>query len=397
MSNVSSLSPFAWERIPSTISGIKTFSALPLLGSDATLSSHPVRLSQLTAFASNYYTKAQTDALIGTAVQVATPAFTKTVGATGDYATLQDAFDALAGNYTAANGVRVTLEIQTGEVITTQAVVDGVDLSFVTITGVDSETTVSPISWTYMPDPITNTKFAIANYPLITVVNGGKSPVLSQSMKFSGITTDTTYGANKRHIFMLVLGHGSVGFISGGVGLTGDSLSGVSYYNGALSCHGGVLYAGSPTDASLYVQLTNLTYGAGAFVGATAYIMQPSCNSNTISLTSNAGSIVYIYNGNTILSGGTGLHSFGSTLSVFGGNYSSSTSKFYTSHVNLRSVNMGDILAYASDINVSLGVSNTGSTSVYNGSIIRNLDTIYSLGTLNVTANTLTADGIIFT
>ena len=100
------------------------------------------------------------------------------VGATGDFATLNAALaylSTLKPQYNSSN-IIATITMQAGFVMQEQVLVRGVDLSWVTITGIDAETLVALTSLT----TAFGVAYGITSYPAFGAIYGGKLPVLNQ-------------------------------------------------------------------------------------------------------------------------------------------------------------------------------------------------------------------------
>lgn len=110
---------------------------------------------------------------------------TVTVGSTGDYTTINDAIESLTKMYPLykSTGVRATINLLAGFIMSEQVFVDGLDLSWITIEGVDAETTISRSSLM---------NILIDRYPAFGAIHGGKLPIINQlfSMNTSGVGSE---------------------------------------------------------------------------------------------------------------------------------------------------------------------------------------------------------------
>ena len=106
------------------------------------------------------------------------------VGSGGDFVTLNEAIEKVSRDYPIykSQGVRVTLNMVAGFVMEEQVLVDGIDLSWITITGSDSETIIDRSSLTI--------SFA-GRFPAFGVIGVGSSPIIDQlfNMNLSGSAT----------------------------------------------------------------------------------------------------------------------------------------------------------------------------------------------------------------
>jgi hypothetical protein len=144
--------------------------------------------------AADHYTKNEADVLLADKAAAADVAITRntnvtvTVGSGGDYATINEALEYLTETYTPAytsNGFTATVSLLAGFVMAEQVLVSGVDLGWITISGVDAETTITRST-------------LITSFEGRTPAFGGKDnatlPVIRQqfNMDTSGIASNQT-------------------------------------------------------------------------------------------------------------------------------------------------------------------------------------------------------------
>jgi len=110
-----------------------------------------------------------------------------TVGSGGNYATLNAALEALSMKYPQykAAGVRVTLQLVSGYIMTEQVLVDAVDLGWITITSVDAEVTIDRASLTVAFEGF---------YPAFGVKGGGRLPVIGALFSMNTMGTAMIFG-----------------------------------------------------------------------------------------------------------------------------------------------------------------------------------------------------------
>lgn len=213
---------------------------------------------------------------------------TYTVGASGDFSTINDALEFVSEYrpvYSSA-GIRVTIQLQSGFAMAEQIICDGIDLAFVTITAVAATVSVDPTSFSasilvaeYSTAPV---------YPAIAAVNGGRTPLIDVQFVMSSTVSSRigclAYGAGS----VVSMGDGGVtyanigcmcansGFVSGNaMNFSNASSQGVQCYNsGTVSayslavsdCQYGA-YAGSGGRITIDTTLT----AEGCVVGAYAF------------------------------------------------------------------------------------------------------------------------------
>jgi len=147
----------------------------------------------------SYYTKEETQKNL-------TADITVTVGSTGDYTTINEALEYLTKTYSStykSNGIKAEVQLQDGYVIEEQLLFDGVDLSWVTLsslnTSVDYPSGKHLVNRSALTTEFTDTDYGLTSYPVFGAKNGASSPVLSfvldgQVTLGSGISDDRKMG-----------------------------------------------------------------------------------------------------------------------------------------------------------------------------------------------------------
>lgn len=115
---------------------------------------------------------------------------TVTVGSSGDFYTINAALENIVALYypkyiSGGNCPRVTINLLSGFVMSEQVLVESLDLSWITIVGIDGQTTINRAALT--------TTFGIG-YPAFAAINGGFLPIVGQLF-----TMDTTGDGTNRH------------------------------------------------------------------------------------------------------------------------------------------------------------------------------------------------------
>ncbi|OQY25511.1 MAG: hypothetical protein B6244_14945 [Candidatus Cloacimonetes bacterium 4572_55] len=151
---------------------------------------------------------------------------TVTVGSGGGYATINDALAYLskyAPVYKAA-GVTATINLLTGFVMAEQVLVRGLDLGWITITGVDAETT---ITHTALTTDFSSADYGFEAYPAFGVSRSGVLPRIGQMFRFS----TAGVGGNKHGI--MAVGAGSNTDVLSGCGVADAGTHGIYAYRGS--------------------------------------------------------------------------------------------------------------------------------------------------------------------
>jgi hypothetical protein len=154
---------------------------------------------------------------------------TVTVGSGGDYSTINDALAALSAYYPlyVSGGFTAEISLLSGFVMAEQVLVSGIDLSWITITSVDAEVTITRSALT--------TVF-YTRYPVFGVCRG-RLPVIGAlfSMDTSGTATD------RDGVFLT---EGSVAVISTGCGVKNAGGTGLNCYKVSRALADGANFSG---------------------------------------------------------------------------------------------------------------------------------------------------------
>jgi len=146
---------------------------------------------------------------------------TFSVGSTGDFNTINQALNFVSEKYPRYNneyGARVSLELQSGFVMSEQVLVEGMNLSFVDITSVDSEVTIKR-------DALTKTRGT--DYPAFWIANG-KLPRIATLFKM-----DSSGNATDKH--GLFVAPGGFAEISQGAGIKNAGARGIRQVGGEIN------------------------------------------------------------------------------------------------------------------------------------------------------------------
>jgi hypothetical protein len=356
---------------------------------------------------------------------------TYTVGAGGDYTTINAALESLSKTkkqYNSSNPL-IVLSLLTGFVMAEQVVCDGVDFSWVSITSVDAEVVITRSALSTLN--IANLDYDSA--PTFLAVNGGKLPVIAALFNM-----DSSGTATNRHGVMAAWG-GFVRIDEGcGVKNAGSrglyAVNGIGYARNTIWDGAGTRGIRASNASLLNVRGASAT-GCGeynlAISGAsvvTASGIDVSNGLGTNVLVDNASSL----NADSIICSGAAVNGmdikFGSQANVYLGNFSGcgvraidcvssviemenancasagSTSLVVNkgSNVNAQGVtattagNTVAVSCTASRLNFKNGTStSTGAQPIrcFDGSSVTATG---ATGGFNLTANTVTAEGIIF-
>lgn len=192
-----------------------------------------------------------------------------TVGSGGTYATITAALQALVDTYYPTyrtGGIRATINLLTGFIMAEQIIANGIDLSWITIVGVDAETVINRSSLTLAVNE--------SRIPAFGAVNGGKSPLINQL--FSMNTTGTATGRDG----FFAHGAGSVINVASGAGVKNAGGYGLHAYNGAVINAAGAICSGAASNGALAINGATINApsstltdaginGAGAYNGST--------------------------------------------------------------------------------------------------------------------------------
>ena len=268
---------------------------------------------------------------------------TVTVGAGADFETINAALTHLSNFYPEykSTGVTATIELQAGFVMSEQVLVRGIDLGWVTITGVDAQTTIANAALTI---DFATADYGVEEYPAFGVSKGGVLPRIGQLFIF-----DVAGVGGRKH-----------GVIAIGAGSSADVL---------VDC--GVVNAG--------------THGIYADRGATINADNADASgAGGDGILANKGSTINADNADASGAGSEGIiANRGSTISARGADASNAGNN------GIFSLNCSKINADGADAS---GAGNDGLRAL-NGSIINARS---STGTTNIAVNTLASGGIIF-
>lgn len=213
---------------------------------DILVATEPGVVTTLSAGASGYVLKSNPAAPEGLmwgpsgARQELTGDMTVTVGATGDFNTINAALENIVAlyypKYISGNDCpRVTIQLLPGFVMEENIVVESLDLSWITITGVDEETTIRRSA-------ISNSGWlAGLGYTVFLVKNGGFLPIINQLfyMDQSGTATDTSG---------VMAYNNARAIITPGCGVRNASYTGLwALYNSIVTANGAIF-----SEAGLY-------------------------------------------------------------------------------------------------------------------------------------------------
>ncbi|MFX4154223.1 hypothetical protein ACOL23_04690, partial [Aliarcobacter butzleri] len=129
---------------------------------------------------------------------------TVTVGSGGDYSTINQALEYLSKLYPVykSSGVTATIQLKAGFVMAEQVLVSGIDLGWITITGVDAETL---ITHTTLTTDFTSVDYGFISYPAFGVSKGGVLPRIGQLFNMNlGVS-----GASSNKYGVVAIGAGS--------------------------------------------------------------------------------------------------------------------------------------------------------------------------------------------
>jgi len=107
---------------------------------------------------------------------------TVTVGNTGDFPTINSALESVVALYypkyiSGDHCPRVTITLLLGFVMSEQVIVESLDLSWITITGVDNETIINRSALTYR---VVRNGISLGGFNAFTAINGGFLPIIGQ-------------------------------------------------------------------------------------------------------------------------------------------------------------------------------------------------------------------------
>lgn len=180
---------------------------------------------------------------------------TVTVGSGGDFATINAAIEFLSKMRPSAQSTPVEAEISllTGFTMAEQVLVSGVDLSWIRITGVDAETTITSASITAsITDGADN--YSSELYPAFGVTHGGSLPKIQQMFDMGFTAQDPA----QKNVGVLAFGPGSTAEVGRNCGVRRCG------WYGAIANYGATIYA--------YESDFNTSYGRGMFANESSII-----------------------------------------------------------------------------------------------------------------------------
>ena len=357
--------------------------------------------------------------------------FTVTVGASGDFTDLQSAIDYVSNFIPVANStpVRAEISLLSGFVMAEQIIIDGLNLGWVDITGVDATTTITRSSIT----AVTREYAATSAKAVFTGRNGAIMPKIKQQFGFdssgssvgvcglllensqaaidnggfSGEAEDNLYVLNSRVLLFNT------------VDLSGALSSGIESYNSTVigsnlvDCSGCArgLYAVSSS-----INIDNLNATSSGSYAVVLYF----CNSRLFDLNGNNSSLGALISGGFANIESSTFNSCTSTDSSdaviliedaarVAAKLTSITGSLCGYSVRISDSSSADFETLSSTNTVYYGLfCNDGSTcSIRDASVSGNLGDVICLdgstinahgatASFNIAINTLTADGIIF-
>lgn len=332
-----------------------------------------------------------------------------TVGSGGQFSTINAALENIVALYypkyiSGGHCPRVTINLLPDFVMAEQVLVESLDLSWITITGDDPETTINRSALAI--------EFGIG-YPAFAAINGGFLPIIGQLFNIdTSSATGNRFGIlacfNSRAIVLPYCGVKGAGTINiyayqnsiinaqGANALNSNSRGIVASYNSIINadnanasgCTNNCIHA-------IYGSIINAQNANASGAGG-----------NGIEAAHN--SIINAFNANATNAGGNGIYAYiGSTINAYSADASGAGENgIYASYGSTINAYAADALnagtcgihaSYGSTINAesadASGQLGSYSIYIYNGSII---NACSATGSLNVTKNTITSKGIIF-
>ena len=298
----------------------------------------------------------------GIALNPLTSSVTLKVGSGGQYTTINAALEYAVKKYypiflSGGTKPRVTIQLQAGFVMAEQVLVESLDLSWITITGVDAETVINrsalTTSWGH-------------GYPAFGVMNGGFLPIIGQLFNM-----DTSGTASDRHGILAY--SNSRAIVLNGCGVKNAGSHGIFAYRSSLINANGADVSGTRDYGICAIHSSTINADGANASGAGSYGI---CVTH--------GSTINAFSANASGAGSYGIFAaHGSTINAFSANASGAgTYGIYAtrgSTINAEGANAS-------------GAGSYGIRVAYGSTINANDAT----GTLNQTKNTLTANGIIF-
>ena len=324
---------------------------------------------------------------------------TVNVGAGQTYTTINQALEYLSGFYPLykSNGVTATIRLLAGFVMQEQVLVKGLNLGWITITGVDAETN---ITHTTLTTDFTSADYGFSSYPAFGASMGGVLPIVGQLFNMNlGIS-----GASSNKHGVMTVGAGSSASVMPGKGVKNAGNTGI------------YAHSGSTINANSANASGAGTYGIYAFSSST--INANSANASgvgTYGILAHSSSTINANSANASGAGNTGIYAFlGSTINANSANASEAgNTGIYAqlcSTINANSANAseaGNTGIYAqlcSTINASSAIiqnqtTGTNCVRIIDGSTVEatNINTTSStVPVFSQAINTLASNGIIY-
>ncbi len=281
-----------------------------------------------------------------------------TVGAGGDFPTINAAVLRLS-RFTPDLEVTAEVELQSGFVMEEQLFVEGLNLGWITITGVDAETVIDEPSLTRVLD---------GRYPAFGVKGGGTLPAIGHLFRFS---SKGDVASNRDGVF------------ASGAGSSVNILAGCGVQD--AGSHG--LFAAEGSTINATGAAANGAGGHGLFAAEGSTINATGADASgavNYGLHAAHGSTINAQNANASGAGSYGIFATSSsTINAAGADASGAGSS------GIFASDGSTVNAYGADAS---GAGQYG-IRVYSGSTINAHDVT---GTLSQTANTVTSDGAIF-
>ena len=309
-----------------------------------------------------------------------------TVGSGGDFDTINAALENIVALYypkyiSGGHCPRVTINLLHDFVMAEQVLVESLDLSWITITGDDTETTINRSALTI--------EFGIG-YPAFAAINGGFLPIIGQLFNID--TSDAL--ANR---FGILAYSNSRAIVLPYCGVKGaGSINIYAYQNSIINAQGAIA-SGARGD------------GICAFYGSIINAQNANASgAGDAGIRATYSSIINAFGANATNAGGNGIHAYiSSTINAHSADASgageSGIRAEYGSTINafaadaLNAGTYGINARYGSTINAECadasGASGSYCIVAHNGSII---NAFGATGSLNVAKNTITKSGIIF-
>lgn len=240
-----------------------------------------------------YYTENEVDTLLDTKSTLLTTTETITVGTGGQFATINAALAYATKKYptyvSASTRPRITISLLSGFVMAEQVLVDGIDLSWITISSVDAEVS------------ITRSALTIANadgrYPAFTAQNGAFLPIINVLFNM-----DTSGSASNRYGIMA--SNNSKAIINSGKGVKNAGSNGIVANQSSTVNANGTIVSGAGSNGIIALKSSTIDANGANASGAGTYGIYAenastiNANSANVSYANYGG--VYATNASTI-------------------------------------------------------------------------------------------------